>query len=52
MINKLYKKSSIYQCLAIPLPKKEKRFPGPSFLIPQGHKEIEEGEGEGGYTYP
>ena len=50
MINKLYKKSSIYQCLAIPSPKKEKGFPHPSLLIPQGHKEIVEGEGEGGYT--
>ena len=50
MIKQLYKKPSIYQCLAIPLPKKEKRFPRPSLLFPQGHKEIEAGEGEGGYT--
>ena len=50
MINTLYKKSSIYQRLAIPLPKKEKRFPCPSLLFPQRHKEIVEGEGEGGYT--
>ena len=50
MINTLYKKSSIYQRLAIPLPKKEKRFPRPSLLFPQGLKEIVEGEGEEGYT--
>lgn len=46
MINTLYKKFSIYQRLAIPLPKKEKRFPRPSLLFPQGLKEIVEGEGK------